>query len=150
MLAKFLLAWTWLVLLHCFVQALCTRRHVRGFSAGHEIGRGRSWWFGCRGGPEGTEGWPVRSGDEADAATQFFDFMINTIAANHDIAPYINMLIYNGKQILVALPPDPLSVHAFQLAVSRKMIAGSLIGGIKKPRRCWTFVPSMASAALMS
>ena len=79
--------------------------------------------------------------DEADAATvkSYFDFMINTIAADHDLAPYMDMLTYNGKQILVGVPPNPLSFHAFQLAVPRKTIAGSLIGGIKETQEMLDF-----------
>mmetsp|Transcript_9700 Transcript_9700/g.11205 ORF Transcript_9700/g.11205 Transcript_9700/m.11205 type:complete len:131 (-) Transcript_9700:47-439(-) len=76
-----------------------------------------------------------------DAATVkgYFDFMINTIAANHDLAPYMDMLTYNGKHILVGVPPEPLKFHAFQVAVPRKMIAGSLIGGIRETQEMLDF-----------
>ena len=72
--------------------------------------------------------------DEADAASVagYFDFMINTIAAQHELAPYLGMLAQNGKMVMVGIPPDPMSMHAFQIIPGRKTIAGSLIGGIKE------------------
>ena len=65
--------------------------------------------------------------------------MINTIAAKHDLAPYMNMLTYNGKHILVGVPPDPLNFHAFQVCGQRKTIAGSLIGGIQETQEMLDF-----------
>ncbi|HUS01012.1 MAG TPA: NAD(P)-dependent alcohol dehydrogenase [Chitinophagaceae bacterium] len=60
----------------------------------------------------------------------YFDFILDTVSANHDYNFYLNMLNTNGKMVCVGAPPDPIQTHAFNLIMHRKSIAGSLIGGI--------------------
>lgn len=59
-----------------------------------------------------------------------FDFILDTIAADHDINAYLNMLGRDGNITLVGAPETPLAVSAFALLFGRKSVAGSLIGGI--------------------
>ena len=61
-----------------------------------------------------------------------FDFILDTISADHDINAYINMLGFEGNITLVGAPEKPLAVAAFALIFGRKSISGSLIGGIKE------------------
>jgi uncharacterized zinc-type alcohol dehydrogenase-like protein len=61
-----------------------------------------------------------------------FDFILNTISAQHDYNQYLNLLKLNGTMVLVGVPPQPEPVHAFSLIGKRRSLAGSLIGGIKE------------------
>jgi len=68
-----------------------------------------------------------------------FDFILDTIAAEHDINAYIRMLGLDGNITLVGAPEKPLSVSAFSLLFGRKSISGSLIGGIKETQEMLDF-----------
>lgn len=60
------------------------------------------------------------------------DFIIDTIAAPHDINGYLQLLKRDGTLVLVGVPPEALPVAAFSLIGKRRKLAGSLIGGIKE------------------
>jgi uncharacterized zinc-type alcohol dehydrogenase-like protein len=68
-----------------------------------------------------------------------FDFILDTIAAEHDINAYLNMLRLDGNLTLVGAPETPLPVSAFALLFGRRSIAGSLIGGIKETQEMLDF-----------
>jgi uncharacterized zinc-type alcohol dehydrogenase-like protein len=68
-----------------------------------------------------------------------FDFILDTIAADHDINAYIAMLGLDGKITLVGAPEKPLAVSAFALLFGRKSVAGSLIGGIAETQEMLDF-----------
>ena len=59
-----------------------------------------------------------------------FDFIIDTVSANHDLNAYLALLKRDGALVLVGIPPDPSSIEAARLIVPRRQLAGSLIGGI--------------------
>ena len=61
-----------------------------------------------------------------------FDFILSTISAQHDYNEYLNLLTLNGTMVVVGVPPQPSTVHAFSLIGKRRSLAGSLIGGIKE------------------
>ncbi|MDH3777007.1 MAG: NAD(P)-dependent alcohol dehydrogenase [Desulfobulbaceae bacterium] len=68
-----------------------------------------------------------------------FDFILDTISAEHDINAYINMLGLEGNITLVGAPEKPLAVSAFALIFGRKSVSGSLIGGIKETQEMLDF-----------
>ncbi|MBK5273742.1 MAG: NAD(P)-dependent alcohol dehydrogenase [Desulfuromonadales bacterium] len=68
--------------------------------------------------------------DEMRSHAGTFDFILDTIAADHDINAYINLLGRDGKITLVGAPEKPLAVSAFSLLVGRRSLSGSIIGGI--------------------
>jgi len=59
-----------------------------------------------------------------------FDFILDTVSADHDYNFYLGLLNTNGVMICVGAPPSPAQVPAFNLIFGRKSIVGSLIGGI--------------------
>ena len=59
-----------------------------------------------------------------------FDFILDTLSASHDYNMYVSMLKVDGTLICVGLPPEPITVPAFNLVFTRKCVAGSLIGGL--------------------
>ena len=68
-----------------------------------------------------------------------FDFILDTISADHDINVYLGMLGLDGTITLVGAPEKPLPVSAFALLFGRKSISGSLIGGIKETQEMLDF-----------
>ncbi len=67
------------------------------------------------------------------------DLIIDTVSADHDLAPYMACLKIGGTQVLVGAPPKPHQVAAFALIGGRKRLAGSLIGGIKETQEMLDF-----------
>jgi uncharacterized zinc-type alcohol dehydrogenase-like protein len=68
-----------------------------------------------------------------------FDFILDTIAAVHDINAYLGMLGLDGELTLVGAPETPLQLSAFALIFGRKRLSGSLIGGIKETQEMLDF-----------
>ena len=72
--------------------------------------------------------------DEKAVATvkNYFDFIIDTVSAEHDLNFYISMLRLDGTMILLGVPPSDHKLSAFNLIGKRRRVAGSLIGGIRE------------------
>ncbi|XP_073059129.1 probable cinnamyl alcohol dehydrogenase 9 [Primulina eburnea] len=73
------------------------------------------------------------------AALGTIDFIIDTIAAVHSLAPLLGLLKMNGKLITVGLPNKPLELPIFPLVLGRKLVGGSDIGGIKETQEMLDF-----------
>lgn len=56
-----------------------------------------------------------------------FDFIINTVSAEHDYNMYVQMLKVDGTMICLGAPPTPSQIWAFNLIRKRRSLAGSLI-----------------------
>lgn len=84
----------------------------------------------------------VVSTDDAqmEAVTGYFDFLLDTIPVQHDINPYLNLLKFDGVHILVGLiePIEP-TIHAMNLVMKRRVVAGSLIGGMPETQELLEF-----------
>jgi alcohol dehydrogenase (NADP+) len=61
-----------------------------------------------------------------------FHFIIDTVAAPHDVNMYLNLLRRNGNMVMVGVPDKPTSVESFPLILNRRSLSGSLIGGIRE------------------
>jgi len=68
-----------------------------------------------------------------------FDFILDCVAAEHDINVYINLLTRDGNITLVGAPEKPLPVAAFALIMGRRSLSGSLIGGIPETQEMLDF-----------
>ena len=68
--------------------------------------------------------------DQMTAATGRFDFLLDTVSANHDLNAYLALLKRDGTMCLVGVPPEAAAVHAFGLVMGRRRLAGSLVGGL--------------------
>ena len=67
---------------------------------------------------------------QVEAAKNTFDFILDTVSAEHDINMYMSMLKTDGTHICVGVPPKPTPIRAFSLLNGRKSLSGSGIGGI--------------------
>src|SRR3954453_12217557 len=68
-----------------------------------------------------------------------FDFILDAVAAEHDINTYINMLTRDGNLTLVGAPAQPLPAAVFGLLMRRRSFSGSLIGGIAETQEMLDF-----------
>lgn len=64
------------------------------------------------------------------SAANYFDFILDTVSADHDYNLYLGMLKTNGVMVCVGAPSKPAQIPAFNLIFGRRTFAGSLIGGI--------------------
>ena len=84
----------------------------------------------------------VVSKNEAEMAAHAnsFDFILNTVAAAHDLDAFLALLKLDGTMTLVGAPamPHP-SPNVFGLIMKRRRLAGSLIGGIKETQEMLDF-----------
>jgi uncharacterized zinc-type alcohol dehydrogenase-like protein len=68
-----------------------------------------------------------------------FDFILDTVSAQHDIDSYLALLARDGNITLVGAPPQPLNVAAFSLIGGRHSLSGSAIGGIRETQEMLDF-----------
>jgi uncharacterized zinc-type alcohol dehydrogenase-like protein len=68
--------------------------------------------------------------DEMQKHASSFDFILDTISADHDINAYLQLLGRHGNLTLVGAPAKPLAVSAFALIMGSRSFSGSNIGGI--------------------
>lgn len=80
-----------------------------------------------------------RNTEEMEKHAGTFNFILDTVSANHDINAYINLLARDGNITLVGAPPQPLSVAAFGLIGGRHSLSGSMIGGIAETQEMLDF-----------
>lgn len=81
----------------------------------------------------------TKDADQMKPHAWSFDFILDTVSAEHDINPYLGLLKRNGTLVLVGVPEKPLPVSSFQLILGRKQIAGSLIGGTAETQEMLDF-----------
>ncbi len=78
--------------------------------------------------------------DAMAAQQSSFDFILNTVAAQHDLDPFINLLKRDCTMTLVGAPehshPSP---NVFGLIFKRRRLGGSLIGGIRETQEMLDF-----------
>jgi uncharacterized zinc-type alcohol dehydrogenase-like protein len=80
-----------------------------------------------------------RNADEMQKHAGSFDFILDAVSADHDIAAYINLLRRDGNITLVGAPEKPLSIPAFGLIFGRRSLSGSPIGGIPETQEMLDF-----------
>ncbi len=68
-----------------------------------------------------------------------FDFILDTVSAQHDLNAYIDLLKRDGTLTLVGAPPTPFAVKGFGLLFKRRQLAGSIIGGIHETQEMLDF-----------
>jgi uncharacterized zinc-type alcohol dehydrogenase-like protein len=80
-----------------------------------------------------------KNADEMNKHLGTFDFIIDAVSAEHDINIYLNLLKRDGTLTLVGAPEKPLPVSSFGLIFGRKILTGSLIGGIAETQEMLDF-----------
>lgn len=77
--------------------------------------------------------------DQMTAQAGKFDFILDTISAQHALDPFVALLRRDGTLCLVGAPAEPVSVYAFSLIMGRKNVSGSPIGGMAETQEMLDF-----------
>ena len=80
-----------------------------------------------------------RNANEMQKHAGSFHFILDAVAAAHDINAYLNLLRRDGNITLVGAPEKPLAVSAFALIFGRRSLSGSPIGGIAETQEMLDF-----------
>ena len=64
--------------------------------------------------------------------TNYFDFILDAVSAPHDLNLYLNLLNRGGAMVIVGVPEKPMELQPFSLIAKKRILAGSLIGGIRE------------------
>jgi len=67
-----------------------------------------------------------------------FHFILDTVAAKHDVNVYLGLLKRDGVLAQVGVPAQPLEVGVFNL-LNRRTFTGSMIGGIRETQEMLDF-----------
>ncbi len=77
--------------------------------------------------------------EQLDAVKGSFDFILDTVSAEHDMNLYLSLLKTSGTLICVGVPTKPYAIQPFSLLAGRKNIMGSGIGGIPETQEMLDF-----------
>ena len=80
-----------------------------------------------------------RDANEMQKHADSFDFILDAVAAEHDINAYIGLLKRDGNITMVGAPEKPLPVSVFGLLFRRRSFSGSLIGGLAETQEMLDF-----------
>jgi uncharacterized zinc-type alcohol dehydrogenase-like protein len=76
---------------------------------------------------------------EMEKHVNSFDFILDTVSAEHDVNAYLNLLRRDRTMTMVGASPTPLGVAGFNVIFKRRSYAGSLIGGIRETQEMLDF-----------
>jgi len=68
-----------------------------------------------------------------------FNFILDTVSADHDMNAYLSLLKRDGALVLVGAPEKPMPVAAFSLIPKRRQFSGSMIGGLPETQEMLDF-----------
>ncbi|XP_031405389.1 probable mannitol dehydrogenase [Punica granatum] len=77
--------------------------------------------------------------EQLQAATATMDGILNTASGAHNLTPLINLLKTNGKLILLGAFAAPAEIPVFPMLIGRKLVGGSVIGGMKETQEVMDF-----------
>ncbi|MBM4016511.1 MAG: NAD(P)-dependent alcohol dehydrogenase [Planctomycetes bacterium] len=75
-----------------------------------------------------------------------FDLIVDTVSGDHDLNALLALLRLDGALVLVGLPPKPQAVKAFSLVAPRRILTGSMIGGLAETQSMLDFCGQRAIA----
>src|SRR3954468_14186814 len=80
-----------------------------------------------------------RNADEMKKHAGSFDFILDCVAAPHDVNAYTQLLARDGNLTMVGAPDKPLPVAVFGLIMGRRSFSGSPIGGLAETQEMLDF-----------
>ncbi|MBA0561007.1 hypothetical protein Golob_017868, partial [Gossypium lobatum] len=85
------------------------------------------------------EAMEILGADSFLAAMGAMDSILDTVSAKHSLLPLLELLNKHGKLILVGAPTQAHELPAFPLLGGRKLVGGSVIGGMKETQEMLDF-----------
>ncbi len=81
----------------------------------------------------------TRDSKELDKLKQSYDLILNTVSADIDLEPYLQLLKLDGTLVVIGLPGKPYAINAGTLLAQRRSLAGSMIGGMAELQEMLNF-----------
>lgn len=72
----------------------------------------------------------TKGADWWKAHRKSFDLILNTVSADLNLEPYLQLLDTDGTLVVIGLPGNPYSINPGTLLDGRRAVAGSMIGGM--------------------
>src|SRR5271165_3762362 len=88
-----------------------------------------------------------KNSDEMQKHLGSFDFILDTVSAEHNLNAYLDLVKLDGTLTLVGASPTPLPVAVGSLLFRRRQLAGSVIGGIRETQEMLDFCAGHGIAA---
>jgi alcohol dehydrogenase (NADP+) len=80
-----------------------------------------------------------KNADEMAKHAGSFDFILDTVSAEHNVNAYLDLIKLDGTLTMVGASPTPLPVAVGSLLFRRRALAGSIIGGIRETQEMLDF-----------
>ncbi|MFQ6645963.1 hypothetical protein Gotur_019530 [Gossypium turneri] len=80
-----------------------------------------------------------RDQDQLQGASGTLDGIIDSVSAQHPLFPLLGLLKSHGKLVLVGAPEKPLELPVFPVLQGRKVVGGSMTGGMKETQEMIDF-----------
>ena len=77
--------------------------------------------------------------DQLKEYKRYFDLLINTVSAKHDLNLFLSLLKVDSIMVLLGVPPEAPQISVFNLISRRRRLAGSLVGGIAETQEMLDF-----------
>jgi len=74
-----------------------------------------------------------------DGLNEYFDLIIDTVSAEHNIDAFLSTVKIGGTFVLVGVPPEGVKFNAQNVISRRRVFAGSMIGGIAETQEMLDF-----------
>ncbi|CAK9167106.1 unnamed protein product [Ilex paraguariensis] len=92
-----------------------------------------------------------------EGAANSLDYILDTLPAGHHLQPYLSLLKFDGKLLVVGAAPEPLQFEAVDVILGmqrKKTITGSFIGSMEETQEILNFwaekgLPSMIEVIKM-
>ncbi|RUW73021.1 NAD(P)-dependent alcohol dehydrogenase [Mesorhizobium sp. M2A.F.Ca.ET.067.02.1.1] len=84
---------------------------------------------------------------EFESHRDSFDFILDTVAVDHDVNAYVKLLKLDGTMTQIGAPKSPLAIDALTLMSRRRSFAGSQVGGIAETQEMLQFCGKHGIAA---
>ena len=81
----------------------------------------------------------TKNEEQVKSVQNYFNFILDTVSAEHDYNFYLTMVKTQGTMVCVGLPTVPAQIPALNLVFAGRSIAGSLIGGINQTQEMLDF-----------
>ncbi|MBS2009100.1 MAG: NAD(P)-dependent alcohol dehydrogenase [Cyanobacteria bacterium SZAS TMP-1] len=85
--------------------------------------------------------------EEVASVAEYFDLIVDTVSAEHDIDAVLSLIKIGGTMVLVGVPPEGVKFNAPNLIGKRRVFAGSMIGGIAETQEMLDFCAAHKVAA---
>ncbi|KAL2522215.1 putative cinnamyl alcohol dehydrogenase 9 [Forsythia ovata] len=70
--------------------------------------------------------------EQMQSKKRTLDFILDTVSAKHSLGPILELLKVNGTLVIVGAPDKPIDLPSFPLIFGKRVVKGSMIGGIKE------------------